>query len=131
MFNVEEHEEKSSEIAKAFLKENKYPSDKINAVTECIIATKISMVPRNLLEFVICDSDLLSLGKSDYFKKNDLLKLEIEKRESKNIGELAWLKRSLHFLSTHNYFTEYAKLSFGPQLESNLIALRRKIDEYY
>lgn len=131
MFNVEEHEEKSSEIALIFLKENSYPLDRINRVRDFIIATKISITPQNLLESIICDADLISLGRPDYFEKNDLLKLEIERRENKKINELAWLKRSLNFLSSHNYFTEYARLNLGSQLKSNLIILRENIDKYY
>jgi len=131
MFNVEEHEEKSSEIALKFLNKNSYPLDRINRVSDCIIATKISITPQNLLESIICDADLISLGRPDYFEKNDLLKLEIERRENKKINELAWLKRSLNFLSSHNYFTEYARLNLGSQLKSNLIILRENIDKYY
>jgi predicted metal-dependent HD superfamily phosphohydrolase len=130
IFKVEGHEEESSVIALNFLKESKYPTDKINAVINCILATKTSIAPQNLLEYVICDSDLISLGRPDYFEKNDLLKLETEMRKNIKISELAWLERSLKFLSSHNFFTEYAKLNFNPQLESNLITLKKKIDEY-
>lgn len=130
MFKVEGHEGKSSEIALKFLKELDYPADKINKVINCIMVTKISTLPQNLMECIICDSDLITLGRSDYFEKNDLLKSEIELRENKEIGELVWLKRSFHFLSSHNYFTEYAKLNFNTQLEDNLNTLRKKINEY-
>ena len=130
LFKVEGHEEKSSEIALKFLTEIDYPADKIDKVMNCIMATKLSTQPENLVEYIICDSDLITLGRADYFEKNDLLKLEIEMRESKKIGELAWLKRSLHFLFSHNYFTEYAKLNFTKQLEKNLQRLQKKINEY-
>lgn len=130
MFKVDGHEEKSSEIALKFLNENNYPLDRINMVRDCIIATKISVPPQNLLESIICDADLISLGRPDYFEKNDLLKLEIERRENKEISDLAWLNRSLNFLSSHNYYTEYAKINFGTQLQSNIITLRERIDKY-
>ena len=131
MFKVEKHEEKSAEVAIKFLKELDYPTAKINKVISCIMATKISALPQNLVESVICDSDLVTLGRPDYFEKNDLLKLEIEMRENKKISEFAWLKRSLHFLISHNYFTEYAKLNFNKQLENNLQRLHKKINEYH
>lgn len=130
IFKIEEHEEKSSEIALKYLKENDYPIEKINKILECIMATKTSILPKNLLEFIICDSDLITLGKPDYFKRNELLKLEIELRENKSINEYAWLKRSLNFLSSHNFYTDYARLNYSQQLEKNLLMLRNKIKEH-
>ncbi|MHA2030252.1 MAG: HD domain-containing protein [Candidatus Kariarchaeaceae archaeon] len=129
MFKSEGHEEKSAEIAVSFLKENNYPSSKIGKIRDCIIATKITNVPQNYMEFTIRDSDLISLGREDYFKMNNLLKLEIEMRENKKISEFAWLKRSIHFLSSHIFLTEYAKLNFYPQLKKNLMALQKQIED--
>jgi len=131
LFTVEEHEERSSEIALNFLEKNGYPGDKINMVINCILATKISVMPQNLIEYIICDSDLISLGKQDYFEKNDLLRVEMELRENIKISEISWLERSLSFLSSHRFYTDYAQLKFTPQLESNLLNLRKKIEEYY
>lgn len=130
MFDINNHEEKSSDIAVKFLKGNNYPEERIKKVIDCIMATKISRAPGNLMESIICDSDLVSLGKDDYFKQNDLLKLEIEKRENIKISEISWLKRSYEFLSTHTYYTDYAKLNFNGQLSKNLLTLQRKIEEY-
>ena len=130
IYQVEEHEEKSSEIALSFLNERRYPTDRINTVIDCIMATKISILPKNLIESVICDSDLISLGSPNYFKKNNLLKLEIERRENIKITDLDWLKRSLNFLVMHNYFTDFAKINFGSQFENNIISLQKMIKEY-
>jgi predicted metal-dependent HD superfamily phosphohydrolase len=131
MFKSVGHEEKSVEIAMSFLKENKYSSSKIERIRDCIIATKITNVPQNYMEFIIRDSDLISLGRDDYFRMNNLLKLEIEMRENKKINEFAWLRRSIHFLSTHIFLTEYAKLNFYPQLKKNLITLQKQIEDFY
>jgi predicted metal-dependent HD superfamily phosphohydrolase len=130
IYQVDEHEEKSSEIAISFLNKRGYPADRINTVINCILATKISVTPKNLMESVICDSDLISLGSPDYFKKNDLLKLEIERRENIKITDFDWLKRSLNFLAKHSYFTDYAKIKYGSQIENNIITLQKMIKEY-
>jgi predicted metal-dependent HD superfamily phosphohydrolase len=127
IFTAEGHEEKSAEISMKFLKSNDYPPNKISKVTNCILATKIINQPKNLLEFIICDSDLISLGRTDYFEKNDLLKLEIEMRSGKKINDEQWLRRSAKFLSSHYYFTEYAKLNFNLQLRENLLTLQKQI----
>ena len=127
IFNAEGHEEKGVEISLNFLKSNGYPPNKISNVTNCILATKIINHPENLLEFIICDSDLISLGRTDYFEKNDLLKLEIEMRSGKKINDEQWLRRSAKFLSSHNYYTEYAKLNFNLQLRENFLTLQKQI----
>jgi predicted metal-dependent HD superfamily phosphohydrolase len=127
IFNAEGHEEKSAEISLKFLRSNDYPNINISKVTDCILATKIINHPKNLLEFIICDSDLISLGRTDYFEKNDLLKLEIEMRSGKKISDEQWLRRSAKFLSSHNYYTEYAKLNFSLQLRENLLTLQKQI----
>jgi predicted metal-dependent HD superfamily phosphohydrolase len=129
IFKTEGHEEKSVEIALNFLKSIDYPTNNIEKVTNCILATKIINHPKNLLEFIICDADLISLGRTDYFEKNDLLKLEIEMRSGKKISDEQWLRRSAKFLSSHNYYTEYSKLNFNPQRGENLLTLQKQIAE--
>lgn len=130
IYKVDGHEEKSSEIASDFLKSIDYPTDKIEIVINCILATKVSIIPKNLIESVICDSDLVSLGSIDYFRKNNLLKDETELREGRKIIEVDWLQRSLKFLSEHRYYTDYARLKFGSQLENNILRLREMIGKY-
>jgi predicted metal-dependent HD superfamily phosphohydrolase len=127
IFNADGHEEKSVEICEKFLKSNDYPPNKINKAINCILATKIINHPENLLQFIICDSDLISLGRTDYFAMNDLLKLEIEMRSGKKISDEQWLRRSAKFLSSHNYYTEYAKLNFNLQLNENFLTLQKQI----
>ena len=121
------HEEASAELAKNFLEMNNYSSSKIKDIIDCIIATKISNKPKNILEAIICDSDLISLGQKNYHKLNDQLKLEIELREGKKIKEISWLKRSLKFLLAHNFYTEYAQINFNSQLKKNISELQDKI----
>lgn len=124
---VDGHEEESVVFSVNFLKSNDYPPDKINKVTSCILDTKITTVPKDLHGFVICDADLISLGRKDYFEKNDLLKLEIEMRTGKKINNEQWLRRSAKFLSSHKYYTEYSKMKFNHQLEENYITLQKQI----
>ena len=95
------------------------------------MATKISNQPKNILESVICDADLISLAKPDYLEKNNLLKSETELRENKKLGELDWLKRSLNFLSTHQYYTEYAQKNYDHQLKANIQNLEILINKHY
>jgi predicted metal-dependent HD superfamily phosphohydrolase len=130
IYQAEEHEEKSADLASEFLRSKNCEDNKIIKVIECIKATKVAISAKNLPEFVICDADLISLGSADYFKKNELLKLETALREKRKIDDLAWLERSLKFLSSHKYYTDYARENYGPQLTENIKILKRKIIEY-
>ena len=82
IYGPQNHEEKSVEIANNFLNQNDYPTESLSKVINCIMATKITSSPENLLEFIIRDADLVSLGRSDYFKTNNLLKQEFEMRDN-------------------------------------------------
>ena len=129
LFQSDGHEEISSKLSSNYLNSRNYPKEKIERVVECIMATKIFKKPNGLLEFVICDADLISLGGQDYFEKNNQLKIEIEQREDRKISELEWLKRSINFLSTHKYFTEYARQNYSDRLKANIKYLKEKIAE--
>lgn len=131
VYQADGHEEKSSNIASEFLNSKKYPKEKINKVIGCIMATKMSSHPNNLVDSIICDADLISLGRADYFEKNNLLKSEVEQRENKAISELRWLKRSLNFLLSHKYYSEYARQNYGEQLNANIQTLKAKIAELH
>ncbi len=122
------HEEVSVKIASNFLIKYNYPVEKMNKVSRCILATKISNQPNSFLEEVICDADMIVLGKKEFFERNDLLKLEIENRDGVNISETTWLKRSLEFISKHIFYTEYAKLKFNQQLLTNIKILKKMIE---
>ena len=130
IFHANEHEEKSSEIAFEFLIANNYQKTNTDKVIACIMATKISNQPQTLIESVICDADLVSLGKDDYFQKNNLLKREMEMRENKKISELEWLKRSLNFLLSYKYYTEYARHHYDNQLKINIRNLEEMLKNY-
>lgn len=127
IYGPQNHEDKSIEIATNYLKQTDYPTESLSKIITCIMATKITSTPGGLLEFIIRDADLVSLGRSDYFKTNNLLKQEFEMRENKTIKEIDWLVRSEKFLSSHTYYTDYAKFKFYPLLQLNLEEIRRRL----
>lgn len=130
IYQADGHEEKSVEITSEFLNTLDYPKEKITEVVKCILATKISNHPNNLIESVICDADLISLGKDDYLQKNNLLKREMELRENKKLSEGEWLKRSLNFLLSYKYYTEYARHHYDNQLKINIRNLEEMLKSY-
>lgn len=120
------HEEISAKYAKDFLEEESYPSNNIEKIIQCILVTKLSYLPENLLEEILCDADIHYIGRKIFFEKSNLLRLEIEKKQNKKIDDLEWLNKNIEFLSSHIFFTNYAKVNFGKQKRKNFIKLKKR-----
>lgn len=125
---IENHEEKSTEIAEKFLRENNYPSDGIEIVKECILVTRVSRQPKNLLEEIIRDADISHFGKESFIARNDLLRSEWETCEGRTFTELEWLKSTHNFFVSHPFYTQYSKTEFELQRKKNLHYLEKMIE---
>lgn len=125
--SLENHEEHGVKLAREFLTKHKYDNKKIDEVATCIMATQMPQSPKNKIQQVICDSDLYHLSTVEYFDKAALLKQEWEGIEGKKIGKKEWLRTNREFLSTHQYFTNYAKKEFGEGIKRNLTLIDKKL----
>ncbi len=127
------HEDVSIEIARKFLKENNYKEENIEKVVSCINSTRFPQTPKNILDEVLCDADLYHLGTKDNESKSDLLRVEWEKAGNKKYTQLEWLKLNIDFLTTHKYFTKYARKALDERKTEALVSLqkkyRKKLDE--
>lgn len=124
----ENHEEHSAKIAKQFLTEEMYPEEKIKKVCDCILATKIPQTPKNILEEVLCDADLSHLGKKNFINRNDLFRIEFEYHFGRSLTEKEWLSKSIQFISSHHFFTKYAKRVLEPLKQKHLEELKKLLD---
>lgn len=124
---VKGHEEKSVEIARKFLEENSYESDKIEMIAGCIMATKVPQQPISLIEKVVADADLVHLGKNDFNEKSNLLRFEIEQRDNKLLSDTEWLQNGIAFLSSHEYHTDYVKENYKKKKNENLVELQKRL----
>lgn len=127
------HEDASIEIARQFLQQHNYSEEKTEKVIACINSTRYPPAPTNLMEEVISDADLYHLGNKDYADKSDLLRVEWEKTNNKQYTELEWLKINIDFLTSHKYFTKYARKSLDEGKAEILLKLqkryRKKLEE--
>jgi putative nucleotidyltransferase with HDIG domain len=123
----EGHEDVGIEMAIRFLRENNYPEDGIEKVVGLINATRMPRNPKNILEEIICDADLHHLGTSNFEKKADLFKNEVEAQKGCEIPEVEWLKGNIKFLKEHKYYTGYAKQRFETQKNINYIKTEKKL----
>lgn len=129
IYCCEGHEKHSSIYALNFLKGEYYPEESIEKVIACINATKVPQSPKSKIEEILCDADLHHLGLNDSYEKGELLRLEIKKNGIKDFSDIEWLKVSLQFLKSHNYFTGFAKHKYSGQKEKNILILEKKIEK--
>ncbi len=120
------HEDASVAIAVNFLKQNNYKEENIEKVVGCINATRYPQAPKNLMEEVVCDADLFHLGNKDYDDKSDLLRVEWEKTNNKQYDEIDWLKINIDFLTSHKFFTRYARKALSDNKAEALVKLQKK-----
>jgi predicted metal-dependent HD superfamily phosphohydrolase len=127
LFSANGHEERSVQIATQFLRKQAYSPQRLQKISGCILATRMPQRPGNLLERIVCDADLASLGKLSFFRHNDLLKDEVEKRDGVTLDEVTWLRRSYRFLLTHRFHTRYGRDVLNKGRLANLIRLRGQL----
>ena len=106
--NYDTHEYQGTLIAREMLPAYNYTPDQIDRICEIIMATKLPPKPTNLLENIICDSDLDYLGRSDFIPVSNTLYEELKaQNKMKSLND--WNKIQVKFISGHQYFTATAR----------------------
>jgi adenylate cyclase len=102
------HEYYGTLIAREMLPAYNYTPEQIDRICAIIMSTKLPPRPANLLESIICDSDLDYLGRSDFIPVSNTLYEELKARNKMNsLNE--WNKLQVKFISGHQYFTKTAR----------------------
>ncbi len=106
--DYKEHELHGTHIAREFLSNYNYPEDQVETICRLIMSTKFPPEPKDLLEQVICDSDLDYLGRSDFIPVSNTLYDELKDRDM--IGSIdEWNQLQVNFIRKHQYFTQTAQ----------------------
>jgi len=102
------HEFYGTKLAREMLPRYNYTPEQIEKICSIIMATKLPPKPKNLLENIICDSDLDYLGRSDFIPVSNTLYEELKAQNK--MGSLNdWNKMQVKFISGHQYFTKTAR----------------------
>ena len=126
-YTKKEHEEKSVIIATEFLEGEGAAKKLISNVSECIRATKLGMVPLDSMQKVIKDADMFHLSQEDYEDFAKKLRVEWALVYLKSYSNLEWHRLNLNFLSSLEFYTEYAKDLLGEKKEKIIKKIRKKI----
>jgi adenylate cyclase len=106
--SFDDHEQLGTEYARKILPDYNYTPEQIDRICSIILATKLPPKPANLLEEIICDSDLDYLGRSDFIPVSNTLFEELKaQNKMKDLNE--WNKMQVKFISGHQYFTKTAR----------------------
>ena len=127
--DLQNHEQKSADLAVSFLKQKEVPAEVRDAVLQVIMATKMPQRPTNLLESILCDGDLFHLGNEDFREKRKLMHKEVELLHQHKFGKNVWRKKDIEFLESHQYHTDYCMLLLNDQKQKNIEKLREKLKE--
>jgi uncharacterized protein len=103
-----EHELAGARIAGDVLPSFGLSLAEVAAVQSMIMATELPQSPRNLLEEIVADADLDSLGRPDFVSRGLALRRELVARGTEST-DAEWYARQLAFLEGHHYFTAAAQ----------------------
>ncbi len=102
------HEYHGCQLAREYLPGYNFSPDQIEKICDLIMATKMPPNPKNLLEKIMCDSDLDYLGRSDFIPVSNSLYEELREQNKINSFE-EWNKLQVKFISAHQYYTKTAR----------------------
>ena len=124
----ENHEEKSVELMKSFMQINCPETELIQIIEGCILATKRSTIPANLLQQILSDADTYHLGTKEFKRTNKQVRKEISM--DREISKEEYDIKTLEFLENHKYYTSYCIELLNKGKEENIKKLRHKIAEH-
>jgi uncharacterized protein len=118
------HEKIGVRIAKESLPGFGYHQSQIWIIADLITATHWPQEPHSVLEEIICDADLDTLGREDFFVTSQLLRREMMTYGAE-VHLREWHELQLDFLTQHHYFTAAAKALRDEGKRSNIAEIRR------
>jgi uncharacterized protein len=124
----DDHEARSAEIAAGVLPQFGYSEQHITLIRTLIMATKLPNNPQTLLEKIIADADMDSLGREDFLSAGLHLRHELEGLGSQS-ADSEWYQRQLDFLRQHTYYTEAARRLRGPGKQRNIEAVIKLVEQ--
>jgi len=122
-----DHEIRGGNLAASFLQRHEVDDETIQAVRQCILATRIPQSPRNLNEQILCDADLYHVGSGEFAERNKLMRKESESRLGKKISKSDWRRSTIVFMEAHHFQTDYCRNLLEEKKRQNLKELRQKV----
>jgi uncharacterized protein len=127
IYQREDHERVSAELAGRVLPIFGYSFDHIRTIQAMIMVTRLPQSPHTLLEEILADADLDSLGRMDCIPKSFALRAELEDF-GVMFSDEQWFTQQLKFFQSHQYFTRAAHQLRDEGKRQNIEAMRELLD---
>jgi HD superfamily phosphodiesterase len=121
------HEEESLKYAFEFLSDKDYDDERKKEVGRLIVSTRIDQKPLGKLEEILHDADIAHIGRKRFFRKGELLRVELENYLDESYTELEWAHEQYQFIINNNFITEVAKKEYDNRRVKNIIKQRKNI----
>ncbi len=128
LIQYQENEALGAAIAAETLPQFGYTPAQIASIQALIRATRMPQQPQDLLQSLLCDADLDSLGRADYLETSHNLRQELAAYGTR-ISLRDWYTRQLAFLSGHEYFTAAARSLRDAGKQENIAELKRRLED--
>jgi predicted metal-dependent HD superfamily phosphohydrolase len=126
IFAYWQHELASLRLAAQTLPQFDLLPEQIERVLGMIVATRMPQSPRDLLEQILADADLDSLGRPDFLELGLRLRQELELHgQPRPLRH--WEEGQLAFLKQHAFFTEAARRLRDSAKQANIAVLEAKL----
>lgn len=123
MVSYNDHETQSVLIAGEMLPTFGYSLEDIDEVAGLILVTKLPQMPTTLPEQILCDADLDSLGRDDFFIESFKLQLEWKLNGIAQTTLEEWLRFEIKFFTGHEYFTKSGRALRQKQKRKNFLEI--------
>ncbi len=124
------HEQNGARQAADFLGPLQVSNTDIDAIRQCILATRLPQHATNLPEQIVCDADFFHFGTDAFTENNKLMRKEVRAVYGTDISKDDWRDKTIELLQKHHYYTEYCRILLEPKKQENLVQLLTKQHDY-
>ncbi len=122
------HEAAGAKIGREMLPGFGFSQEETETIAGMIMATKLPQSPRTLLECIVADADLSTLGQDHFLERNASLRREMA-AIGRVFSDAEWYSSQLNFLAGHQYWTASARSWLDAQKAENTAALAALLGE--
>lgn len=119
------HEQFGASIAEEFLSGEGIRKEDIDRVKACILATRYPQHPVTRDEKILCDADMIHLGKKGFMTVVTPLRQEWTDSKNLSYSDNEWYQLNIDFLLAHKFQTAYCRKQYAPQKDKNVRKLRK------
>jgi uncharacterized protein len=129
MISYNDHETQSVLIAGQMLPSFGYSPEETDEIAGLILVTRLPQMPNTLPEQILCDADLDSLGRDDFFIQSFQLQLEWRLNGIRKSSLEDWFRFESGFFTSHHYFTKSARQLRDKKKQENLLEINTLLEK--